>query len=44
MLVIPAIDLRGGRCVRLYQGALDDAAIAGMDWLVQGVVGSLPAR
>ncbi len=29
---------------RLASGALDDAAIARMDWLVQGVVGTLPAR
>jgi simple sugar transport system substrate-binding protein len=28
--------------VRQAQGRLDDAAIAGMDWFVQGVVGSLP--
>lgn len=29
--------------VRLSTGALDDAAVAGMDWLVQGVSGTLPA-
>jgi simple sugar transport system substrate-binding protein len=28
--------------VRLTQGALDDAAIATMNWFVQGVVGTLP--
>jgi simple sugar transport system substrate-binding protein len=28
--------------VRLDKGALDDAAIARMDWLVQGVIGSAP--
>jgi basic membrane protein A and related proteins len=28
---------------RLAQGALDDAQIAGMDWLVQGVTGSVPS-
>jgi basic membrane protein A and related proteins len=28
---------------RLAQGALNDAQIAGMDWLVQGVTGSVPA-
>lgn len=27
MLVIPAIDLKGGRCVRLYQGDMDQATI-----------------
>jgi phosphoribosylformimino-5-aminoimidazole carboxamide ribotide isomerase len=27
MLVIPAIDLKGGRCVRLYQGDMDRATI-----------------
>ena len=30
--------------VRLEGGALDDAAIQRMDWLVEGVVGSLPRR
>ena len=29
--------------IRLAQGALTDAQIASMDWLVQGVTGSLPA-
>jgi hypothetical protein len=29
--------------VRLASGALDDAAISRMDWLVQGVTGGLPA-
>ena len=29
--------------VRLTQGALDDGAIATMNWFVQGVIGSLPA-
>ncbi|WP_284617355.1 BMP family ABC transporter substrate-binding protein [Aquabacterium humicola] len=28
---------------RLAHGALDDAQIAGMDWLVQGVTGSVPS-
>lgn len=27
MLVIPAVDLRGGRCVRLYQGRLDHETV-----------------
>jgi phosphoribosylformimino-5-aminoimidazole carboxamide ribotide isomerase len=27
MLVIPAIDLKGGRCVRLYQGNMDRATV-----------------
>ena len=30
--------------LRLASGALDDAAIHSMDWLVEGVVGSVPAR
>lgn len=30
--------------VRQADGRLDDPAIAGMDWFVDGVVGSLPAR
>jgi simple sugar transport system substrate-binding protein len=38
----PLVD-NGGR-TRLAQGALAPAAIAGMDWLVQGVVGTLPSR
>jgi simple sugar transport system substrate-binding protein len=37
----PLVDNTGHH--RLDRGALDDAAIAGMDWLVQGVSGSLPA-
>jgi basic membrane protein A and related proteins len=32
---------QGGR-VRQQRGAMDDKALAGMDWFVQGVVGSLP--
>jgi basic membrane protein A and related proteins len=36
----PLVD-QGGR-TRLAQGRLDDAQIARMDWLVQGVVGALP--
>lgn len=31
MLVIPAIDLRGGHCVRLYQGKLDQEEIYSKD-------------
>jgi simple sugar transport system substrate-binding protein len=30
--------------VRLERGTLDDAAIASMDWLVEGVSGSVPGR
>ncbi len=37
----PLVDNTGK--TRLAQGALDDARIAGMDWLVQGVTGTLPA-
>ena len=37
----PLIDNTGR--IRLAHGALTDAQIAGMDWLVQGVGGSLPA-
>src|SRR3546814_19355095 len=43
MLLIPAIDLKDGRCVRLRQGDLDDATIFSEDpsamatqWLDQG--------
>jgi simple sugar transport system substrate-binding protein len=38
----PLVDNTGRS--RLAGGALDDAAIAGMDWLVQGVIGNLPQR
>ena len=38
----PLVDNQGR--TRLASGALDDAQIAGMDWLVQGVVGSMPAH
>ena len=37
----PLVDNTGRS--RLDQGALDDSQIASMDWLVQGVTGSLPA-
>jgi basic membrane protein A and related proteins len=37
----PLVDNTGRS--RLAVGALDDPAIASMDWLVQGVVGSVPA-
>ena len=36
----PLVDNQGH--TRLAQGALDDRAIATMDWLVRGVVGTLP--
>jgi simple sugar transport system substrate-binding protein len=38
----PLVDNTGR--TRLADGALDDAAIAGMDWLVMGVGGSVPGR
>jgi simple sugar transport system substrate-binding protein len=38
----PLVD-QDGR-TRLDKGALDDGAIARMDWLVQGVIGSMPKR
>ena len=31
MQVIPAVDLRGGRCVRLYQGQLERETVYGDD-------------
>jgi phosphoribosylformimino-5-aminoimidazole carboxamide ribotide isomerase len=31
MIVIPAIDLKGGKCVRLFQGDLDQATVYGDD-------------
>lgn len=49
-LVAGAMAPFGGRlvdqsgAVRQATGALDDAAIASMDWFVEGVVGSLPSR
>jgi phosphoribosylformimino-5-aminoimidazole carboxamide ribotide isomerase len=43
MLIIPAIDLKDGKCVRLKQGAMDDATVFSEDpgatarrWLDQG--------
>jgi phosphoribosylformimino-5-aminoimidazole carboxamide ribotide isomerase len=43
MLIIPAIDLKDGKCVRLKQGAMDDATVFSEDpaqtarhWLEQG--------
>lgn len=36
----PLVDVTG--TTRLARGALDDAAIAAMDWFVQGVTGNLP--
>jgi simple sugar transport system substrate-binding protein len=38
----PLVDNQGR--MRLARGALSDPQIAGMDWLVQGVVGSVPAQ
>ena len=38
----PLVDNQGR--TRLASGALDDTQIAGMDWLVKGVVGSMPAH
>lgn len=38
----PLVDNQGRE--RLARGALGDEAIAQMDWLVQGVLGTLPAR
>jgi simple sugar transport system substrate-binding protein len=38
----PLVDNTGK--TRLAAGTLDDAQIAGMDWLVQGVTGTLPAQ
>ena len=42
MFAAPLVD-QAGR-TRLDQGALDDEAIAKMDWLVQGVIGSMPTQ
>lgn len=43
MIVLPAIDLKGGKCVRLRQGRADDATVYGddpaaqaRDWAAQG--------
>lgn len=38
----PLVDNTGRQ--RLQQGALDDAAIAGMDWFVQGVLATTPRK
>jgi phosphoribosylformimino-5-aminoimidazole carboxamide ribotide isomerase len=34
MLLIPAVDIKGGRCVRLRQGRMDDETVYGEDPLV----------
>jgi len=31
MIVIPAVDIKGGRCVRLYQGKMDEETVYGDD-------------
>lgn len=31
MLIIPAIDLKDGKCVRLRQGRMDDSTVFGDD-------------
>ena len=31
MLVIPAVDIKGGRCVRLFQGLADKETVYGED-------------
>ena len=43
MLIIPAIDLKDGHCVRLKQGVMEDATVFSEDpaamakhWLAQG--------
>ena len=43
MLIIPAIDLKGGQCVRLRQGRMDEATVFGSDplamaerWVAEG--------
>ncbi|MFZ5604419.1 MAG: HisA/HisF-related TIM barrel protein, partial [Pseudomonadota bacterium] len=43
MLIIPAIDLKDGKCVRLRQGLMDDATVFSNDpvamadqWVEQG--------
>jgi simple sugar transport system substrate-binding protein len=38
----PLVDNQGR--TRLAKGSLNDPQIAGMDWLVQGVAGSMPAH
>jgi phosphoribosylformimino-5-aminoimidazole carboxamide ribotide isomerase len=45
MLILPAIDLKDGRCVRLFQGEMDkvtvyfeDPVVAARHWLAQGAV------
>ena len=35
MVVLPAIDLKGGRCVRLRQGRADDVTVYGDDPVAQ---------
>mgnify|MGYP002662524310 CR=1 FL=1 len=51
MLLIPAIDLKDGHCVRLKQGEMDDATVFSEDpgamarhWLDAGALDPLKAR
>ncbi|MBM7867651.1 1-(5-phosphoribosyl)-5-[(5-phosphoribosylamino)methylideneamino]imidazole-4-carboxamide isomerase [Heliobacterium gestii] len=37
MLIFPAIDLKGGRCVRLYQGRMEDATVYNDDPVSQAL-------
>jgi len=41
MLIIPAIDLKDGQCVRLRQGVMEDTTVFSDDplkWLLNGLV------
>ena len=44
MLVIPAIDLKDGRCVRLRQGRMEDETVFGDDPVEWPAAGSTPVR
>ncbi|MDD5642716.1 MAG: HisA/HisF-related TIM barrel protein, partial [Syntrophales bacterium] len=37
MLIFPAIDLKGGKCVRLRQGRKEDATVFGDDPVAMGL-------
>ncbi len=43
MLLIPAIDLKGGRCVRLRQGRMDDETVFSDDPLLPSGAGGRSA-
>ena len=44
MLLIPAIDLKDGSCVRLRQGEMEGATVFSEDPVAMARIGSTPVR